>query len=283
MEPADRSYRKAVLAAEGHNVPLEDPANWSMKDSDRNEVAAMRPALAGWIEATKRRDPRAAAAQQMKYECWLEELAERDYTSAAACKPSVGPIAQAAPVPTPAQVVTACEQNPNGTDQYGKLCQEGVVYFGFDRYDLLDRGKSDIEKQTVHEQAAALDLIVRQAVSAKAARLDVYGRADSSGPESYNYGLSDCRARSVVDGLKVRGLPASVDVRVIPLGKTNLVQHTGDNVRDATNRVVMVAYQTDPNAPLATEPMSAPRVDLFGCGTARHPYPARMQTSASTR
>ena len=281
MAPANRSYRKSAAAAAGRIIPLEDPAYWSLHDKDRREVAAMRPVLAGWIDATKSRDPQAAAAQQLKYECWLEELSERDYTSAAACKPTVGPLAQAAPMP--ARVATACEQNPNGTDQFGKLCHEGVIYFGFDRYDLLNRGTSDIEKQTSAQQAAALDLIVRQAISADAARLDVYGRTDASGPENYNYGLSDCRARSVVDGLKAHGLPAGVDIRVIPLGKTNQIQQTASNARDATNRVVMVAYQTNPNAPLAIQPMPAPRVDAFGCGTVLHPYPLRALTTASTR
>ena len=176
----------------------------------------------------------------------------------------------------------ACDQNPNGTDKYGKLCQEGVVYFGFDRYDLLGRGESDIDKQTANEQIAALDLIVRQAVSAKAVRLDVYGRTDSSGPIDYNYGLSDCRARSVVDGLKARGLPTNIDFRIIPLGEYNQIDATLDDVRDADNRVVKVAYQTNRNAPLATQPMAAPKVDLFGCGT-QHPYPPRLLTTTATR
>jgi outer membrane protein OmpA-like peptidoglycan-associated protein len=278
MSAANVYYRKAADAAAGRNVPLEDPKDWmSLREVDRNEVATMRPALASWIEATRQRDPQAAAAQQLKYDCWIEELSEQAYGEAAACKPTVGPIAQAA-APMP-----ACEQNPNGTDQYGKLCQEGVVYFDFDRYDLLNRGKSDISKQTANQQAAALELIVRQAVAVKAARLDVYGRTDASGSDNYNYGLSDCRARSVVDGLKARGLPAGIDVRIIPLGETSQIERTADNVRDAANRVVMVAYQTDRNAPLAAQPLPSPRPDLFGCGTARHPYPLRMQAAAATR
>lgn len=274
MSAADRHYRKSADAAAGRAVPLEDPANWSLHDSDRSEVAAMRPTLTAWIEATRQRDPQAAAAQQLKYDCWIEELSEQEYPDAAACKPSVGPLAQAAP---------SCEQNPNGMDQYGKLCQEGVVYFGFDRYDLLNRGKSDISRQTASQQADSLDLIVRQAIAVKAARLDVYGQTDSSGPENYNYGLSDCRARSVVDGLKARGLPAGTDVRIIPLGETSQMDQTADNVRDDLNRVVMVAYQTDRNAPLARQPVAAPKHDLFGCGTAHHPYPLRMQTTAAIR
>ena len=162
--------------------------------------------------------------------------------------------------------------NPNGMDASGKLCQEGVVYFAWDRYDLLNPRETD-RKQTVDAQAAALDLIVRQVNTIKPARIDVIGRADASGPEDYNYGLSECRARSVADALKARGVPAGVDIRTIPLGKTDLVVPTADGVRDPANRVVMVAYQTDRNAPPARPPAPAPKKDLFGCGGAHHPYP----------
>lgn len=236
-----------------------------------------------------------AAHAQADFDCWAEQQEEGWQTDdIAACKNAFSrsmlatetamipppPVAQA---PQPAPVVMACDQNPNGTDKYGKLCQEGVVYFAFDRYDLLVRGINDNSEQTAAEQSAALDLIVRQAVSANAARLDVYGRTDSSGPVNYNYGLSECRARSVVDGLKARGLPATIDVRIIPLGEYDQVQKTADDVRDAINRVVKVAYQTNRNAPLATQPVAAPAVDMFGCGTVQHPYKPLKLTTTATR
>src|SRR6266851_5641141 len=129
------------------------------------------------------------------------QYAEGEYADAAACKPGV-PIAQAPPV-------VGCTANPNGLDANGKLCQEGVVYFAWDRYDLLNPRETD-RNQTVDAQAAALDLIVRQVNTIKPARIDVVGRADASGPEDYNYGLSECRARSVADALKARGVPAGI-------------------------------------------------------------------------
>src|SRR6266852_5118907 len=190
----------------------------------------------------------------------------REYADAAACKPGLAVAA------APAPVAVGCA-DPNGMDQTGKLCQEGVVYFAWDRYDLLNPRETD-RKQTVEAQAAALDLMVRQIQTIKPARIDVIGRADASGPEDYNYGLSECRARSVADALRARGLPAGIDIRTIPLGKTDLIVPTADGVRDPANRVVMVAYQTDRNAPPARQPAAAPKKDLFGCGT-RHPYPPK--------
>src|SRR6266851_1553469 len=264
---ADIYYRKAQAAAAGAPVPLEDPANWpTLAPADRQDVAAMRPGLQSWIDANSPRDPAGAANQQLKFDCWIEELSEGEYADAAACKPGTT-VAQA--------VVTAsCAANPNGLDASGKLCQEGVVYFAWDRYDLLNPRETD-RKQTVDAQAAALDLMVRQVQTIKPARIDVIGRADASGPEDYNYGLSECRARSVADALKARGAPAGIDVRIIPLGKTDLIVPTPDGVRDPANRVVMVAYQTDRNAPAARNPAPRPRKDLFNCGGPRHPYPPR--------
>jgi outer membrane protein OmpA-like peptidoglycan-associated protein len=152
--------------------------------------------------------------------------------------------------------------------------QVSVVNFGFDRYDLMQPGQTSDSRQSAAEQSASLDQIVRQAISINPARIDVMGRADASGPDAYNYGLSDCRAQSVVAALRARGLPASVETRIVPLGKTDLIVPTADGVREAQNRVVMVAYQTDRNAPLAAQAEAAPRQDAFGCGTSsRHPFP----------
>jgi OOP family OmpA-OmpF porin len=263
---ADVYYRKAQAAAAGAPVPLEDPANWpKLTPADRQDVVNMRSGLQSWIDTNMQRDPTGAANQQLKFDCWIEELSEGEYADAAACKPGTAV----------AQVVQAnCATNPNGLDANGKLCQEGVVYFAWDRYDLLNPRETD-RKQTVDAQAAALDLIVRQVNTIKPARIDVIGRADASGPEDYNYGLSECRARSVADALKARGVPAGVDIRTIPLGKTDLVVPTADGVRDPANRVVMVAYQTDRNAPPARQPAPPPKKDLFNCGGPKHPYPPR--------
>jgi len=262
---ADIYYRKAADAAAGRPVPLEDPANWTLADVDRQQVAAMRPGLQSWIDTNSQRDPQGTAAQQLKFDCWIEELHEGEYADANACKP--GALAQ------PAPVAVGCA-DPAGIDQNGKLCQEGVIYSAWDRYDLLNPRETD-RQQSVDAQAAALDLMVRQVQTIKPARIDVIGRADASGPEDYNYGLSECRARSVADALKARGAPAGIDVRIIPLGKTDLIVPTPDGVRDPANRVVAAAYQTDRNAPPARNPAPKPKKDLFNCGGPRHPIPPR--------
>jgi outer membrane protein OmpA-like peptidoglycan-associated protein len=201
-------------------------------------------------------------------------MSEQQYNQAAECAPTKQ-MAAAPIVPAPqAAVVAPCVQNPDGYNENGTLCKVSVVNFGFDRYDLLKFGQNSVGNQSAAEQSASLDQIVRQAKTIKPARIDVMGRTDASGPDAYNYGLSDCRAQSVVAELKARGLPASVETRIVPMGKTDLIVPTRDGVREPQNRVVMVAYHTSSNAPLAAQPDAAPKQDVFGCGTsARHPFP----------
>ena len=280
---ADRYYLKAIAASGGVDVVMEDPAYWTTPSGVRSQglhgvdletAVAMRANLAPWIEANKLSDPQAAAAQQLKFDCWIEQMSEQQYDQAAECKPTMQ-VAAAPIVPAPqAAVVAPCVQNPDGYNENGTLCKVSVVNFGFDRYDLLRPGQNNVGNQSAAEQSAALDQIVRQAKTIKPARIDVMGRTDAAGPDAYNYGLSDCRAQSVVAALKARGLPASVETRIVPLGKTDLIVPTRDGVREPQNRVVMVAYQTSSDAPLAAQPDEAPKQDVFGCGTTlRHPFP----------
>ena len=281
---ADLYYLKAIATADGKNTVMEQPSFWTVATGDRAQglhgadkqsADDMRANLAPWIEANRQINPHAAAVQQLKYDCWIEQMSEQQYNQAALCSPTLQTAAAPAPAaaPPPASTASLCMQDPSGYNESGTLCRVSVVNFAFDRYGLLQAGQDSVGGQTAAEQAAALDQILGQVKTIKPARIDVMGRTDSSGTNAYNYGLSDCRARSVVAALRARGLPASVETRIIPMGQTDLILPTGDGVREEQKRVVMVAYQTDRNAPLAARPEMAPKQDAFGCGTSRHPIP----------
>src|SRR5215469_16480102 len=261
---SDDFYRKAIAAAHGEAVGPEDSARWTLTDADRRQVEALRPQLIAWVAANKATNPQAAAREQVNFDCWIEELSEKEYGDAEMCKPKM--------VIADRGISADCTANPDGRDANGRLCQEAVIYFAFDRYDLLNAGEDNDRKQTAAAQAQVLDLILRQVRTLKPARIDIVGRADAAGPEDYNYGLSECRAQAVAMELKKRGLPP-VEIRTVPLGKTDLVVPTPDGVRDPANRVVMLAYQDNASAPLAHLPAPKPKKDLFGCGT-RHKLPA---------
>ncbi|MGF1629298.1 MAG: OmpA family protein [Kiloniellaceae bacterium] len=285
---ADLYYLKAIDTANGKNSVMEQPNSWTVATGDRAQglhgadkqsAENMRANLAPWIADNKQSNPSAAAVQQLKYDCWIEQLSEQQYSQAAVCGPTMQTAAVTVPAPAPvvapSQESTAslCMQDPSGYNESGTLCRVSVINFAFDRYDLLRPGQDSVGDQTAAEQAASLDQILRQVETIKPARIDVMGRTDSSGTSAYNYGLSDCRAQSVVAALRARGLPASVETRIIPMGQTDLILPTGDGVREEQNRVVMVAYQTNRNAPSAARPEMAPTQDAFGCGTSRNPFP----------
>jgi outer membrane protein OmpA-like peptidoglycan-associated protein len=283
---ANLYYLKAVSTADGKNTVMEEPSFWTVATGDRAQglhgadkqsADNMRENLAPWIVANRQINPHAAAVQQLKYDCWVEQMSEQQYNQAAICGPTMQTAAATIPapvvVPPPASTASLCLQDPSGYDENGTLCRVSVVNFAFDRYGLLQIGQDSVGGQTAAEQAAELNQILSQVKTIKPARIDVMGRTDSSGTDAYNYGLSDCRARSVVAALRARGLPASVETRIIPMGQTDLILPTGDGVREAQNRVVMVAYQTDRNAPSAARPEMAPKQDAFGCGTSRNPFP----------
>ena len=287
---ADLYYLKAIATANSKNTVMEQPSFWTVATGDRAQglhgadkqsADSMRANLGPWIVANKQSNPTAAAVQQLKYDCWIEQMSEQQYNQAANCSPTMQAAAVTAPTPTPtpavvppqASTASLCLQDPSGYNENGTLCRVSVVNFAFDRYDLLQPGQDSVGGQTAAEQAASLDQILRQVETIKPARIDVMGRTDSSGTSAYNFGLSDCRAQSVVAALRDRGLPASVETRIIPMGQTDLILPTGDGVREAENRVVMVAYQTNLNAPLAARPEMAPKQNTFGCGTSRHPFP----------
>ena len=283
---ADLYYLKAIATANGQNTVMEQPSFWTVATGDRAQglhgadkqsAESMRGNLAPWVAANKQINPHGAAMQQLKYDCWIEQMSEQQYNQAALCGPTMQTAAVAAPAPVAApqqpSTVSLCLQDPSGYSENGTLCRVSVVNFAFDRYDLMRPGQASVGGQTAAEQTAEIDQILRQVETIKPARVDVMGRTDSSGTDAYNYGLSDCRARSVVAELRDRGLPASVETRIIPMGQTDLILPTGDGVREAQNRVVMVAYQTDRNAPSAARPETAPTQDAFGCGTSRNPFP----------
>ena len=109
---------------------------------------------------------------------------------------------------------------------------EFTVYFEWDRSNL---------------NAAAIETIdgaVAQARQCNVGGAVVIGHTDSSGPSSYNVGLSQRRASVVREALIARGIPAGAitsDFR----GETELARATGDGVREPLNRrtVVTISFR----------------------------------------
>jgi outer membrane protein OmpA-like peptidoglycan-associated protein len=109
------------------------------------------------------------------------------------------------------------------------------VYFDF--------GKAEIDAAGRMVIAAAADA----ARSGHLAHLVVTGRTDTVGTIGFNQSLSERRAAAVAGALAADGIAES-DIETRALGKGEPVLPTGDNVREAKNRIVTIDLEPQPGA-----------------------------------
>ena len=70
----------------------------------------------------------------------------------------------------------------------------------------------------------------------------VAGGTDSVGSATVNFGMSEARARAVVNGLVARGIPIE-HFQLLAKGKTDPVIATADGVAEPGNRVVEIRWR----------------------------------------
>ena len=102
---------------------------------------------------------------------------------------------------------------------------------------FVDFDKSDITP----EAATILDNAVAAYANCDTVPVMVAGYTDTSGPASYNVGLSNRRAESVKSYLASRSIPESA-ISTEGFGETNLRVQTADGVRELQNRRVEITY-----------------------------------------
>ncbi len=141
---------------------------------------------------------------------WL--LCEKETTAAPERRPSPPP--RAAPEPPQAE-----RARPKR-----RIVLRGVN-FDFDSAAIRD------------EAAVVLTTAVEVLEESPDAQIEVAGHTDSTGPEAYNQGLSERRARAVVDYLERKGIKAS-RLRVAGHGESQPVADNGTRDGRAQNRRV---------------------------------------------
>ncbi len=234
---ANMMYEKSGMAARGQAVPVGDPMEWDARrghppmwgrwvvgfDNKQTLATALdyRTRLSAWIDATKARDPAAAATQQVAFECWLEEMSEDHVDDVAACglNPASWVIAAAAPPPAPAPAPAPAPSVP----------KTYLVFFDFDRSDITPEAAN----------------IIRQAAGdAKRGnvRVVVTGHADRAGATDYNQRLSERRAASVRAALVREGVAAST-IQMSGRGENDNLVATPDGAREPRNRRVEIAFR----------------------------------------
>ena len=123
-----------------------------------------------------------------------------------------------------------------------KVARDSKVFFDWDQATLTEAGQQ------------VVDGVANQARGDAAAQITVIGRADRSGTDAYNMGLSQRRAEAVRDRLVAGGIAADrIDSRWV--GEREPPVPTANGVREARNRVVdltttMMVGSSAPPAPL---------------------------------
>ncbi|MGF1561220.1 MAG: OmpA family protein [Geminicoccaceae bacterium] len=207
----DHFIRKAVNSAKGEMVLPDTVGSRRIPGDAQGELEAARARLMAALDGNARKNqPMQAAIAQVAFDCWLERTEDR----------------------AKQEFIDECKNRFNEAMLAieGPGIREYIVFFAFDRSDL-----SPIAVET-------LDTVVANATAGEEARVFIVGHADRAGPESYNLGLSERRARSVAGYLTANG----VDEETIALdwfGETQPLVQTPDGVPEAQNRRVEITLE----------------------------------------
>ncbi|WP_340109932.1 OmpA family protein [Pikeienuella sp. HZG-20] len=172
------------------------------------EAAAMHSEVSANIAANSATNPAACAEAQALWDQWLEA----QYQAPGGC-------------------LDADEVKAKFDSAYaaciGVSPANYIVYFGFDRSNLTAAAQG-----VVSDVVAALSGVANPIVS-------LVGHTDTSGPASYNVGLSQRRVNTVAQALASAGIPQGGVTRAAR-GESEPAVQTGDGVREPRNRRVEI-------------------------------------------
>lgn len=222
FEGADLFSRRALMAAVGESPAPMELSDWRLTPFWRAEIGPARARLMTALDGTARSShPQDAAIAQSRLECWMEQAEENiQFDHIARCRSefeaAMGRIEAAAPAAAPAPPPVAAA--PTGP---------WVVYFDFDRSEITYEGQLEINKAW------------KAADDNPNAPMVVMGHTDLASPADYNLGLSQRRARAVVEVLDTLGIDTN-RITVGAVGQTQPAVPTPDGVREPLNRRVEI-------------------------------------------
>jgi OOP family OmpA-OmpF porin len=223
---ADSDYfsRKGIAASHGDVVVPELNSNWliplEVPLKTRGELSDGRQRLVAALDGGAReRYPALAARAQARYDCWVERM-EDDWRAA-----MVGPCR--------AEFLAALDELEHGRAMQPAAApvppaRQYNVYFDFDKATLTEDGRKIV------------DLVASQAKGGNV-KVAITGKADLSGTDAYNLGLSKRRAEAVRQALIADGVPASnIEERYVGMREPPVP--TAPGVREPRNRVVEISF-----------------------------------------
>jgi OOP family OmpA-OmpF porin len=205
---------KAVDSGEGSFVLPDTVESRSLPAGYVDELSAARARLLAAFDQTgRKRAPWPAALAQTAYDCWLERAEEND------------PPAEIEECKNAFERAIAEVERSLVTDVENVY----LVFFAWDQADLSPVA------------ATVLDQVQADYLRGRPARLVLAGHADRSGPEAYNVGLSERRARAVAEALAQRGMPQDA-MAIEWYGESRPRVPTEDGVREPQNRRVEIVF-----------------------------------------
>jgi OOP family OmpA-OmpF porin len=221
---SDYFGRKGLAAKDGDVVVPEQNGNWlvplQVPLATRDELATGRTRLVAALDAGGRdRFPALAARAQSRYDCWVERM-EDDWKTASDGDCHKEFVAALGQLEANLQHQPAAAPPPP-TRQFN-------VYFDFDKANLTPEGQRIVE-------------LVASQVKSDQATVVLVGKADLSGTDSYNLGLSKRRADAVHNALAALGVPRShIEERYVGMREPPVP--TAPGVREPRNRVVEISF-----------------------------------------
>jgi OmpA-OmpF porin, OOP family len=223
---ADSDYfsRKGIAAGHGDVVVPELNSNWliplEVPLKTRGELNDGRQRLVAALDGGAReRFPALAAKAQARYDCWVERM-EDDWKPA-----MVGPCH--------AEFLAALDELEHGRAMQPAAApvppaRQYNVYFDFDKATLTEDGRKIV------------DLVAGQAKGGTV-NVAITGKADLSGTDAYNLGLSKRRAEAVRQALTADGVPPrNIEERYVGMREPPVP--TAPGVREPRNRVVEISF-----------------------------------------
>lgn len=205
---------KAVESAKGFPVLPDAVEERELVAANAEDLAIARARLLGALGQTARKKaPLRAAQAQVAFDCWLERTEDGD----------------------PLDRVEVCRgafEEAMADIERSLVSDVDNVYLVFFAWDQADLSPV---ARTVLEQVQA------DFARGEPSRLVIAGHADRSGPEAYNVGLSERRARAVAQALEGMGLPRDA-MNLEWYGETDPRVPTPDGVREPQNRRVEIVF-----------------------------------------
>lgn len=216
---ADFFARKGLAVARSGALPPERPQSWPRTAAALDALSTGRAELLELLDGNARiAAPVEAARAQRLYDCWVEQQSEGFQPDAiASCRQRFeDAMTSLRAAMAPDEPIADDEPRQDAPLDY-------LVYFDFDEAELTDQGRLSVRLAAEDFNRGSGSLIT------------VVGHTDRAGPEVYNVGLSERRARTVQQALIAQGVPAEA-ITVTWRGESQPAVATGDGVPNQENR-----------------------------------------------